>query len=190
MAVETRLFINNQVNSSLPTAQSICIKYQLTLGQYVSSSRGKTFCVTNPTTDRILTDQIHAATSEDVDKAVVAARAAFNEWKDVPSAERAAMMNKFADLVSQEGHAKNILELESTSMGMPVALASRMVGILADGFRYYAGMIDKIPGELKMVTYEPIGVVAGISAWNGIPLSLSWKVARTFLISKTLRNLY
>lgn len=146
-----------------------------------------------PATDELITDQVHAATNEDVDRAVVAARKAFQEWRNVPSAERARTMNRFADIISQEEHAKAILVLKTTSMGVPVALGSRMVGILADGFRYYAGIIDKIPGEVygkdgdgvfKMAAYEPIGVSAAISAWNGTPLSLSWKVTRTVLIAK------
>ncbi|KAJ4176384.1 hypothetical protein NW767_015471 [Fusarium falciforme] len=92
-------------------------------------------------------------------------------------------MLKYADLV--EKNAAKLAELETLAMGMPSMLASQVVAMHYTTFRYYAGLTDKIHGEtytedgdgmLKLTTYEPIGVCAGISAWNGTHLSIGWKV--------------
>ncbi|KAM0546951.1 hypothetical protein ACHAPJ_010611 [Fusarium lateritium] len=163
MATETRLFINNE---------------------YVSSSTGDTISVYNPADSSLVTDQVQAASSEDVDKAVEAATDAFKSWKKTPSSKRAAIMLRYADLV--EKNATKLAELETTAMGMPCMLASQVVAMHYTSFRYYAGLADKIHGEtytedgdglLKLITYEPIGVCAGISAWNGTHLSIGWKIA-------------
>jgi len=93
-------------------------------------------------------------------------------------------MLKFADLV--EKHADKIAHLESISMGQPIMVAKAMIGLEVASFRYYAGLTDKIPGEtypengdgiFKMVNYEPLGVCAGIAAWNGTQLFVGWKAS-------------
>lgn len=92
-------------------------------------------------------------------------------------------MLKFADLV--EKNVDRLAEVETIAMGMPITLARLLVQTLVQNFRYYAGLTDKVHGEtynedgdglFKMINYQPIGVCAGISAWNGTPLSFSWKV--------------
>lgn len=128
---------------------------------------------------------MQVASSEDVDKAVEAATAAFKTWKKTPSSERAAIMLRYADLV--EKNASQLAELETRAMGVPLTLAVQVVAMHYTTFRYYAGLTDKIHGEtytedgdglMKLITYEPIGVCAGISAWNGTHLSIGWKVLR------------
>jgi aldehyde dehydrogenase (NAD+) len=93
-------------------------------------------------------------------------------------------MLKYADLVQQ--HADKIAHLESISMGQPISIAKLLIGIQVANWRYYAGLTDKIPGEtypengddlFKMVNYEPLGVCAGISAWNGTQYSVASKVS-------------
>lgn len=93
-------------------------------------------------------------------------------------------MLKFADLVEQ--HQAAIAQLESVSMGQPISVAKAIVGLQVANWRYYAGLTDKIPGEtfpengdgfFKMVNYEPLGVCAGIAAWNGTQMFLAWKVS-------------
>lgn len=130
-----------------------------------------------------MTDKVQVASAEDVDKAVASAKEAFKTWRSTPSGQRAAVMNKYADLL--EKHADQIALLETTNMGMPIVGSRMLVGAQAQAFRYYAGLVDKVHGEtytedgdglFKMVTYEPFGVCAGISAWNGTNLSVGWKV--------------
>lgn len=131
-----------------------------------------------------MTDQIQVASSEDVDKAVKAARAAFKTWRKTPSEKRAAIMLKYADLV--EEHAEEWGRLQTTNVGAPSFVPSALIKVHAQCFRYYAGLVDKIHGEtynedgdnlFKIISYEPLGVCAGISAWNGSPLSVGWKVS-------------
>ena len=140
-----------------------------------------------------MTDQIQVASSEDVDKAVAAAAAAFKTWRATPSSERAAIMLKYADLVEQ--NTEKIAQLETTNMGMPIMISRMIVGSHITSFRYYAGLADKVHGEtypedgdgqLKMITYEPLGVCAGISAWNGTPMSMGWKVRLPLFLSAPL----
>ena len=138
----------------------------------------------NPNDDSLVTDKVQVASEQDVDSAVAAAKAAFPAWKRTPSAKRSAMMLKYADLLEQ--HADKIATLESMAMGQPMWLAKLLVVMQATNWRYYAGFTDKIPGEtypengdgvFKMVNYEPWGVCAGISAWNGTQFSISRKVS-------------
>lgn len=93
-------------------------------------------------------------------------------------------MLKYADLV--EKNIDKIAEIESVSMGAPISIAKALTAMQVQNFRYYAGLTDKIPGEtypengdnvFKMVNYEPLGVCAGISAWNGTQLFVAWKVS-------------
>jgi aldehyde dehydrogenase (NAD+) len=132
-----------------------------------------------------VTDKVQVAGPEDVDRAVASAKAAFKTWRSTPTAERAAIMNRYADLV--EKHVDQLALLETTNMGAPIILARALVQSHVASFRYYAGLVDKIHGEtygedgdglFKMVTYEPLGVCAGISAWNATYPSIGWKVSR------------
>jgi aldehyde dehydrogenase (NAD+) len=127
---------------------------------------------------------VQAASEQDVDKAVAAAKAAFKGWRSTPSGQRSAIMLKFADLV--EKHTEEIAKLESFAMGHPISISKVLVQLQVAGWRYYAGLTDKIPGEtypvngdgiFKMVNYEPLGVCAGIAAWNATQLFVAWKVS-------------
>jgi aldehyde dehydrogenase (NAD+) len=171
MTYETRLFINNE---------------------YVNSSSGKTLSAYNPTDGSLLTDQVQAASSEDVDKAVAAAAAAFKTWKNTTTRQRASIMLKYADLV--EKNADKLAQLETLNMGVPITVSRIFVGAQVDTFRYYAGLVDKVHGEthnedgdgmLKMTVYEPLGVCAGISAWNATASSMGWKIAPAVAMGNT-----
>jgi len=93
-------------------------------------------------------------------------------------------MLKYATLVEQ--HADKIAYLESMAMGQPIMIAKAVVGMQIATFRYYAGLTDKTPGQtfpengdglFKMVNYEPLGVCAGIAAWNAQMAFVGWKVS-------------
>ena len=120
-----------------------------------------------------MTDKVQCASEKDIDQAVAAAKLAFPKWKKTPSGERMKIMLKFADLVEQ--HIDKIAELESVCMGQPIMIAKKLVEMQVAQWRYYSGFCDKIAGQtfpengdgyFKMVNYEPLGVCAGISAWN------------------------
>ncbi|KAH9205874.1 aldehyde dehydrogenase [Leptodontidium sp. 2 PMI_412] len=169
---QTNLFINNE---------------------YVPSSTGETFEVYNPTDDSLVTSAVQVASDKDVDSAVAAAKSAFKTWRKTTSSQRAEMMIRFADLL--EKHIDEIVKLDTICMGAPVHLAKWLVARHASDFRYYAGMIDKIAGEtypengdgyFKMVNYEPMGVVAGIAAWNATQLFVGWKIAPAVAAGNTV----
>jgi aldehyde dehydrogenase (NAD+) len=93
-------------------------------------------------------------------------------------------MLKFADLIDK--NVEMLVDWESKSMGQPVSIAGWLYKMVSATFRYYAGWTDKVPGEqfpedgdgiYKIVQYEPIGVCAGVGAWNGSGLFFGNKVA-------------
>ena len=118
-----------------------------------------------------MSDKIQVASEADVDKAVAAAKAALPSWSVTPGTERAAIMLKFADLL--EKNAAKIAKLESVAMGQPIGVATKFTAMPASYWRYFSGFADKITGEsfapdgdglFKIVSYEPLGVCAGIAA--------------------------
>lgn len=142
--------------------------------EYVDSKSDKTFSVYNPTTEKLVADDLPIAGEEDVDIAIAAAEKALPAWKSMKAVDRRAIMLKFADLLDQ--HNAELAELSRITMGAPyVAWGKFEVGMSSQVFRYYEGWIDKFPGEaypqedgyLKVVRNEPLGVTAGILPWNG-----------------------
>lgn len=151
----------------------------------MSAKSGTYLVVRNPVDDSIVTDAVHSAGEEDVNDAVAAAQAAFRgPWSKMPGSERAKCMLKLADLLDE--NATSLMKLESIAMGQPIALAAPMGGYIGATWRHFAGYCDKIPGELipegedkvtKLVRYDPLGVCAGIAAWNATLFMLSAKIA-------------
>ncbi|KAJ6178236.1 hypothetical protein N7519_008697 [Penicillium mononematosum] len=153
-------------------------------GKYVPSSTKETLTIYSPNDDSIVTDKIQVASEADVNAAVKAAEVAFPGWKATPTLQRAAIMNKFADLL--ESNVEQLATLEGRAMGQPISIARANIGLAISLWRYYAGAATKTGGECippdgdnlyKLVQYEPLGVCAGICAWNGSHLQTSWKAA-------------
>jgi aldehyde dehydrogenase (NAD+) len=160
--------------------------------QYVPSTSGETLSIYNPSDDTLVTDKVQVASEADVDRAVAAAKAAFPKWSSTPGAKRAAIMLKFADLL--EASAARLGKLESICMGQPVTVATGFVAGPAAIWRYYAGFAGKIAGEsyppegdgsYKIVAYEPLGVCAGIAAWNATHTLAAWKMAPALAAGNT-----
>jgi phenylacetaldehyde dehydrogenase len=147
-------------------------------GKWVNAASGKTFPTYNPATGEILA-HVAEGDKEDVDRAVAAARAAFDKgpWRKLAPSERARLMWRLADLL--EKHAEEFAQLESLDQGKPITLA-RVADLPTsiDQIRYYAGWATKIEGNTiplsaqpggKFLAYtlrEPIGVVGQIIPWN------------------------
>ena len=143
--------------------------------QMPSSGKGR-IDVINPATGTVISS-ISDATKSDVDSAVSAARTAFesDEWRNMPPAQRANLLSKYADIL--EAHADELAMLEVLDGGKPLMLA-KPVDVMATvgAFRYYAGWADKIhgqthntnmPGDNHVFTVkEPVGVAALIVPWN------------------------
>src|SRR5260370_13803759 len=164
-------------------------------GQWVEGS-GRAFDTVNPATGEVLT-QIAAATREDVDRAVKAARKAFDDpagaWQKMSASDRGKMLWRIADLV--EKNIDELAELETLDNGKPI-FESRYVDMpmVADVFRYYAGWATKIHGETvntfnHAFTYtlrDPVGVVGAIVAWNFPLLLASWKLGPALACGNTV----
>ncbi|KAK4694340.1 hypothetical protein P7C70_g8749, partial [Phenoliferia sp. Uapishka_3] len=151
--------------------------------EWVESSDKGTFSTINPATGEHLLD-ISSATSEDVDKAVKAARTAFKTtWgRNAAPSERARLLNKLADLMERD--AQHLGELESIDSGKGLRIARDFdIGDSVACLRYFAGWADKIGGQTidvgksKMVytTQDPIGVCGQIIPWNYPIMMWCWK---------------
>lgn len=160
--------------------------------QYRPSSSGETLSIYNPNDDSLVSDKVQVASEKDVDDAVAAAKAAQPAWAAMAGHKRAAIMNKFADLLEKNQEA--IGKMESVAMGQPITVAKRMVLGPAALWRYYAGYAGKVSGETfppdedgtyKIVQYEPLGVCAGICAWNGTHVLAAWKMAPAMAAGNT-----
>jgi phenylacetaldehyde dehydrogenase len=160
-------------------------------GEWVEARSGKTLAVFDPATGREI-GRAAAAGTEDVNRAVAAARAAFESgpWAEMLPAAREALLWRLAGLIEQ--HAAEFAEIESLDNGKTRFMASIIdVPGARDYFRYMAGWATKIEGTTmqtsiggipgaKFHTYvarEPVGVVAQIVPWN-FPLAMAaWKLA-------------
>jgi aldehyde dehydrogenase (NAD+) len=153
-------------------------------GHRVPSSSGRTFKSLNPATEEVIAT-IAEGNEADVDRAVVAARRAFEgPWRTMRAAERGHLLLKWAELLKR--HADEIVEIESLDGGKPISATLRQDFPAAiDTLTYYAGWADKISGDVvptrdDALTYtvrEPVGVVAAIVPWN-FPLMIGmWKLA-------------
>jgi aldehyde dehydrogenase (NAD+) len=165
-------------------------------GQWVDASDGKTFDTINPATGEVLT-QIAAGTKADVDRAVAAARKAFDDpngaWQKMSASDRGKLLWRIADIIDK--NIEEIAEIETLDNGKPI-FESRYVDVpmVAEVFRYYAGWATKIHGETinsrsNAFTYtlrEPVGVVAAIVPWNFPLLLAAWKIAPALATGNTV----
>lgn len=159
-------------------------RYDLYIGgQWVPASDGRTFTTTNPANGEVLA-QCAEATKEDVDAAVRAAWAAFPAWRDLSTGERAAILDKIADVIDE--NADLLATIESMDNGKPIRETKAIdVPYSSDHFRYFAGAIRTEEGKasvmdgnmLSLILREPIGVVGQIVPWNFPFLMAAWKLA-------------
>ncbi|HAK37715.1 MAG: aldehyde dehydrogenase family protein [Nitrospinaceae bacterium] len=159
-------------------------------GKRVDAASGETFEVYDPSTNSVLT-RVPKGGSEDIDRAVQAARTAFESgpWCKLTVSERGKMLWKLADLIEQ--HGEKFAQLETLDNGKPLAIARAAdVPLTVDHFRYYAGLATKIHGETLDISVpyapgasffdftlrEPMGVVGQIIPWNFPLLMATWKL--------------
>ncbi|XP_057866338.2 uncharacterized protein LOC131073842 isoform X2 [Cryptomeria japonica] len=159
-----------------PIKPPVTVKYTKLFinGEFVDSVSGKTFETFDPRTEEVITS-VSEATSEDVDLAVKAARAAFDHgpWPRMSGQVRGRILHKYADLLLQ--HSDEIAALETWDSGKPLDMVKMLdVPGSSNIMHYYAGYADKIHGlTLKMsgqyqgyTLHEPIGVCGQIIPWN------------------------
>lgn len=154
-------------------------------GQRVAAVDGQTFNCISPVDGRLLT-QVARCGQADVDAAVAAGRAAFDDrrWCGMAPAARKRVMVKFADQLL--AHADELALMETLDMGKPIKYARSVdVNSAANCLRWYGEAVDKIYDEiaptastaLALIQREPMGVVGVIVPWNYPMIMAAWKIA-------------
>ncbi|XP_057486285.1 benzaldehyde dehydrogenase, mitochondrial [Actinidia eriantha] len=163
-------------------------------GKFVDAASGKTFPTLDPRTGEVIA-HVAEGDAEDVNRAVSAARKAFDEgpWPRLTAYERSRIMFRFADLV--EKHNDEIAALETWDNGKPYEQSAKIeVPMFVRLFRYYAGWADKIHGLTVpadgpyhvQTLHEPIGVAGQIIPWNFPLLMYAWKVGPALACGNTV----
>lgn len=161
-------------------------------GEWVAAEGGKTSETRNPATGEVLA-RVAAASPADVDRAVKAARAAFEGWSKTSSAERSAILLRIADDLEKE--ADFFAKIETMDNGKPIRETSLVdVPLSVDHFRYFAGCLRAEEGSavridndtMSLVLHEPIGVVGQIIPWNFPLLMGAWKLAPALAAGNTV----
>ena len=155
-------------------------------GEWVPAVSGETFEVYDPSTGEVLA-RVAAGGAEDIDRAVRAARRAFDDgpWRTMKPSERGRIMQRLAQLM--EEHGEELAELESLDNGKPLSVARVAdVPLAIDNIRYMAGWTTKIEGNTIPISFpgdylaytlrEPVGVVGQIIPWNFPLLMAAWKL--------------
>lgn len=163
-------------------------------GSFIESASGKTFKTPNPATGETLAIVAEAG-REDIHKAVVAARMAFDEgpWSRMSTAERSRLMYKLADLM--EEHKEELAQLETLDNGKPIReTMAADIPLAIEHMRYYAGWATKIVGQTIPVSgdyfnytrHEAVGVVGQIIPWNFPLLMAMWKMGAALATGCTI----
>ncbi|MFP5343701.1 MAG: aldehyde dehydrogenase family protein [Candidatus Limnocylindria bacterium] len=154
-------------------------------GEWVASADAACSQVIDPSDGSIVTE-VDVATDEQVQAAIAAARRAFDEtdWPRTPTSERAALLDRVADLMERDLEAMALLETRNTGKALREGRGD--IRDVVRVFRYYADLADKESGRLvdtndpdaiSRVVHEPVGVCGLIAPWNYPLLQLSWKIA-------------
>src|ERR1700689_3888809 len=153
-------------------------------GEWVASKTNKTSPVYDPSTEEVIA-QVPDANADDVNRAVKAAREAFDNgpWRQTPGQDRGRLLFKLADKIRQNTAA--LAELECRNTGKPIVEAEYDIADVATCFEYYGGLATKVTGHvnpvpanaLSFTLREPVGVAAQIIPWNYPLLMAAWKLA-------------
>src|SRR5664279_1939340 len=153
-------------------------------GEWIASNSGKTFPVYDPSTEEVIAE-VPDSNAKDVDRAVAAARDAFDNgpWSSSTAQERGRVLFKLAEAVRQNTAA--LAELEARNSGKPIVEAEYDMADVATCFEYYGGLATKISGHvnpvpdnaLNLSLKEPVGVAGQIIPWNYPLLMAAWKLA-------------
>ncbi len=161
-------------------------------GEWREASTGRTDAVINPATGEEIA-RAAASGQADVDAAVGAAAAAAAEWAAASPANRGAALMRLADAI--EGDADELVRLESTNVGKPIAATPDEVGFTCDNLRFFASAIRAMsvqaPGEYlsgytSILRREPLGVTALIAPWNYPMMMAGWKIGPALAAGNTV----
>ena len=161
--------------------------------EWVEAAAGGTFATYHPANGELIAE-VAAGDARDVDQAVRAARAAFNDpkWRRMDAADRGVLLWRIADAL--EARQDELTRLEVIDNGKPLREAQIDLREAIDAFRYYAGWTTKLQGDtipvrgnvLNYTLREPVGVVGAIIPWNFPLLMAAWKVAPALACGNTV----
>jgi betaine-aldehyde dehydrogenase len=162
-------------------------------GELVDAAEGATEEVTNPANGEVIADQ-PLSTEEDVNRAVAAAKGAFEGWAATPPGERADALFKLADAL--EEHAEEMSDLEAADAGKPRhAFIEEEMPFLCDNLRFFGGAgrvmegkaaAEFVAGRTSIIRREPIGVVGQITPWNYPLMMAIWKIGPALATGNTI----
>ena len=163
-------------------------------GRYLDAASGATFDCVNPASGKLLA-RVAAGDTEDIDRAVTSARAAFRKgsWADLAPAKRKKVLLRFAEVIRERG--EELALLETLDMGKPINDSLKIdMPAAARCVQWYAEAIDKVydqvaptgPAALALITREPLGVVGAIVPWNYPLLMAAWKFAPVLAAGNSL----
>ena len=163
-------------------------------GKRVAAQDGQVFDCISPVDGRLLT-QVARGQAADIDAAVTAARAAFEDgrWRHMAPAKRKQIMIRFAELITKNGD--GLARTETLDMGKPIRYARAVdVNSAANCIRWYGEAVDKVYDEiaptartgLALITREAVGVVGVIVPWNYPMIMASWKIAPALAVGNSV----
>jgi 1-pyrroline dehydrogenase len=151
-------------------------------GDWTDAASGETAPVVNPATEQEIA-QVPRGDAADVDRAVAAARAAFESWSVTTPAERSKALYAFADAIERD--TETLSALEQANVGKPKGTADFDVEFTVDNVRFFAGAARVVEGKAageyvsthtSMVRREPAGVVGQVAPWNYPLMMAIWKL--------------
>jgi betaine-aldehyde dehydrogenase len=161
--------------------------------QFVDPADGQTEPILNPANAQVIA-QAPLSSPEDVDRAVGAAKRAFDGWATTTPGERALAMLRLADAI--EEHAEEIAELEADNAGKPInAFRDDEIPFMVDNLRFFAGAARCLEGRAageytggytSIIRREPIGVIGQIAPWNYPLMMAVWKIGPALAAGNTV----
>ncbi|MEV7502832.1 aldehyde dehydrogenase family protein [Streptomyces sp. NPDC093018] len=153
-------------------------------GEFTDATGGKVFKTVSPSTEEVLSE-VAEASEEDVDRAVKAARKAFEKWSALPGAERAKYLFRIARIIQERS--RELAVLETLDNGKPIKeTRDADLPLVAAHFFYYAGWADKLDHGGFGANPQPLGVAGQVIPWNFPLLMLAWKIAPALATGNTV----
>ncbi|MBC9717751.1 aldehyde dehydrogenase family protein [Streptomyces sp. TRM66268-LWL] len=153
-------------------------------GEFTEAADGKVFKTVSPSTEEVLSEVARAG-AEDVDRAVKAARKAFDKWSALPGAERGKYLFRIARIIQERS--RELAVLETLDNGKPIKeTRDADLPLVAAHFFYYAGWADKLDHAGYGPNPRPLGVAGQVIPWNFPLLMLAWKIAPALATGNTV----
>jgi 1-pyrroline dehydrogenase len=151
-------------------------------GEWVEGSTGQHTAIINPATEEVIAE-VAVGSETDVDRAVAAARAAFDSWSLSTPQDRSKALYAFADAIEKDAALLSLIEQQN--VGKPKSTADFDVEFTLDNMRFFAGAARVIEGRAageyvsthtSMIRREPAGVVGQVAPWNYPLMMAIWKL--------------